>query len=149
MSSQWPLVAGWLAAKLPTLPGWGAVQVFDGLPSSGDNPSLYATVAYVPDGQGVGTFSKTRADDGFRWIEQGDVRNQLVSTGGDADIEPYSVDVFTLADALEAEIRSNRTLDGTLSTDSNVDLTVEVVEVQNSRGTAATLVLTLSYYTVT
>jgi len=146
MSAQWPRVKSWVAAKLPTLPGWSSVTVFAGTPTTGDSPQAYATVGYVRDGE-AGSYSQTRSDDGFRWVENGELHCQLVCTSGDMTPGTFEASVFALIDALEANLRADRSLGGTLPPDSQVDLDVTVQ--QFIQGTAATLVLTIRYLTVT
>jgi hypothetical protein len=149
MSAQWPRVAGWLSTTLPTLPAWAGVTVFAGEPNTGDTPAVYATIGYVPDSFGAGSYSSAQTPDGARLGETGQVRSLIVASSGDTDTAQYVADVFALVDALEVLIRADRTLGGTLSLDSQVSVEVGVNSVENLLGTAASLLVIVHYYTVT
>ncbi len=148
MAAQWPRVVTWLVATLPNLPGWSGVAVYDGPPTTGDNPVQYVTVGYVENDL-AGTYSLTQDPGGFQWQETGEVRSQLVVNSGDSDLSGLRVTLFGLADALEANVRADRTLGGTLSLRSQVTFTGEVLSVTNQQGSAQAAVLTLRYFTVT
>lgn len=145
MSAQWPRVKAWAAAKLPTLAGWTGVTVIDGAPSTGDRAEKYAIVGWSPpDGDG-GEFRNVGDPDGFQLQESGALLLYLVCQGGDADPAGYAASVFALYDALEAEVRRDRTLGGTLSPNSTADLSAVPALGQ----TSAALLVTLTYFTVT
>ena len=148
MATQWPRVVARLLTLLPTLPGWSAVAVYDGLPITLDTPTDYITVGYVAN-QVAGAYTTVQDPNGFQWAETGTVEAQLNCTTGDSDLPGMRARVFALADALDASIRADRTLGGTLSPAGTSGLDVTVDSLENSAGTAMSLLLTLYYQTVT
>jgi hypothetical protein len=150
MSAQWPRVYSWLLVNVPTFTGWSGVPVYDSYPVTDDSPTDYLTVGYTgPADPHGGNYSTTQAPDGFRWIEQGNVRCHLACQSGDTDPVAVRTRAFALADAFEASIRGDRTLGGTLSPDSTVDVSVDVQPAQNANGSAQSLFITVQYRTVT
>lgn len=148
MAAQWPLIVNRLVALLPTLSGWSAMTVFDGKPITEDWPANYCTVGYVFDDLNAGTYSTTQDPDGYQYQETGEVRCQATVQTGDIDLSGMRTLLFSLTDALEAAIRTDRTL-GVLSKDSTLDLLVQPLAVQNNKGTAFSTVFTVRYLTVT
>lgn len=146
MATRWPAVRARLVELLPTLPGWADVSVYDGPTVTGEAPEEYATVGYVADEDAAGSFEHERAGDGFRVEERGFVRCELVVLTGSADLPTVRDRAFALIDALEQEIRRDRTL-GVLSAEGTARLVVDVVPVQNSAGAAQRLVFSLDYFT--
>ena len=150
MATQWPRVVARLLTLLPTLPGWSAVAVYDGLPITLDTPTDYITVGYVANpNQVAGAYSTVQDPNGFQWAETGTVESQLNCTTGDADLPGMRARAFALADALDASVRADRTLGGTLSPAGTSELDVSVESLENGAGTAMSLLLTLHYQTVT
>lgn len=148
MAAQWPLVVDRLVALLPTLPGWDAVSVFDGKPVTDARPANYATVGYVPGSDNAGTYSTTQSNDGFQYIETGQILSQLVCATGSVDLPGLRTAAFALLDQFDAAVRADRRL-GVLSQEGTADLTVDPLPASNKQGTALALVFTLSYLTVT
>jgi hypothetical protein len=148
MAAQWPHVKAWLAATIPTLPGLSDVVVYAGPPISGESPERYVTVGFVTDDHG-GQYQQLQTDDGTVWQEIGEVRSQIVAQVGDTDPTIAESECFAIADALDAAIRADRCLGGTLSLDGTSESAVEVHSVSNSLGTATALVHVLRYTTVT
>lgn len=148
MAAQWPLVVNRLVALLPTLSGWSVVTVIDGKPITDDRPSNYCTVGYVVDDDNAGTYTTVQAPDGFRYQETGEIRSQATVQTGDDDLPGMRSLLFSLTDAIEAYIRSDRTI-GVLSKDSTLDMAVDPKPIQNSKGTAFSSVFTLRYFTTT
>lgn len=149
MAAQWPLIITRLVTYLPTLAGWSAVTVYDGKPVTDDFPLVYCTVGYVYDDQNAGTYSTTQDPDGFRIQETGEIRNQITAqTGDDITLPAIRTQLFTYTDAFDAAIRADRTI-GVLSKDSSIDLIVEPLPIQNSKGTAFSAVFTVRYFTIT
>ena len=147
MAAQWPLVVDRLVALLPTLTGWDQVAVFDGPPTTGDDPNNYCTVGYVEDDQG-GTYDSVQHPNGFQYEETGEVRSQLVCRTGDDDLAGMRALLFSLADALDDAIRADRRL-GVLSPQGTSELVVDVLSVSNESGIAQAAVIALRYFTVT
>jgi hypothetical protein len=147
MGAQWPLVKARLIALLPTLPGWSAVTVFNGPPVTADVPTDYVTVGWETDDQS-GSYMQVQSPDGFRYVETGEVRNQLNCLAGDIDLDAVEARAFVLMDALESAVRADRRL-GVLSPEGTVDLEVDLRPLQTSGGSAQALVFTLHYQTVT
>lgn len=149
MAAAWPVVVGRLVAVLPTLPGWSGVAVYDGEPVTGDNPTDFVTVGFVPGEDFAGSYEQTRNGEGS-WQgaleETGTVRSRLVSTTGDVNLTARRARVFALADAWEAWLMADPTL-GVLGVSSTSSLSVDVEPVQNSAGSAVALIVTVSYLT--
>ena len=148
MAAQWPRVVARLLTLLPTLPGWSAVTIYDGLPITLDVPTDFVTVGYVA-GQVAGNYSSVQDPNGFQWAETGDVQSQLNCATGDSDLSGVRARAFVLADALDASVRADRTLGGVLSPAGTSELSVQVESLENAAGTAQSLLLTLHYFTVT
>lgn len=145
MATQWPRVHARLVALLPTLPGWGGVQVFDGQPVTGDTPLDFATVGHVSDEPSAGTFSHERAGNGFQVEETGAVRCELVSWVGNTDLPSVRVRAFALIDALEVAIRTDQTL-GILPPASTSSLEVDVQPIQSTSGAQQRLAFSVRYF---
>jgi hypothetical protein len=113
----------------------------------------YCTVAFVESDEfRAGSYRQTRDPDGTSYQETGNVLCQINTSTADtsASAVPTQQDaLFVLLDALEVSVRTDRTLGGVLSPDSNLDLLVEVLSGLTGNGTAESAVLTLNYYTVT
>lgn len=148
MASQWPVVHGRLVALLPTLPGWSGVPVYDGPPVTGDAPMRYVTVGFVNDEVSAGSFAHERAGNGFQVQETGNVRCELVTAIGTADLPEMRAAAFALLDALEVAIRADQTL-GVLPAASTTSLEVDVIPTQSTSGAVQRLVFSVNYFTVT
>lgn len=145
MAIQWPLLAARLVALLPTLSGWsGVVEVFDGPPVTGDTPNDYCTVGYVED-ETAGSYTDDLSDVGNSFsTEAGEVRCQLVSQTGDVDVPTMRTRSFGFLNTLRTALRTDPTL-AVLPSGSVTSLIVEVGNVQNSQGSAVSLIFTVSY----
>lgn len=148
MAAQWPRVKSWLATTIPTLPGMGQVVVYAGPPASHAAPTRYVTVGFVTEDNG-GTFQQSQVYDGTVWAEVGEIRSQIVAQDGGTDPAVSEAAAFAIADALDAAIRADRTLDGTLSPDAITESAVDVLSISNPNGTATALVHVLRYTTTT
>lgn len=141
--AAFPLVVARLVAHLPTLPGWSGVSVYDGEPVTGDDPSEYVTVGFVPGEDFAGSYEQSRP--GSHDVEEiGSVRSQLVSTSGDVDLAGRRAAVFALVDAWEQWLTADPTM-GVLFPSSVATLAVDVEPVQNDQGSAVRAVVTLNY----
>lgn len=146
MATRWLTVHDRLIETLKTL--WWDVAVFEGRAVTGDAPTDYATVGYVPLEDSGGDFSHSPHSDGWGTRETGSVRGELVVQSGDADLRPLRVRAFGLVDQLEAEIRRDQTL-GVLPAGSTTRLTVDVLPSQTTAGAAQRLTFSLEYETTT
>jgi hypothetical protein len=147
MATQWPVVHARLVALLPTLAGWPQF-VYDGPPVTGDAPFAYATVGYALNRDGAGSFSQTRAGNGFQVEESGSVQCELVTLTGDADLASMRVQGFALIDVLDASLRADQTL-GVLAPASTCSLSVDVIPEQSTAGAVQRLAFSIDYFTVT
>ena len=148
MASQWPLVHARLVALVEGLdPAPDAT--YDGPPVTGDSPTTYATVGYVYGEDSAGEFT-TDTTNSYQIAETGSVRGEFVATDGAPDaLSAVRAKAFALTDALEAAVRSDRTLGGVLSAQGTATLRVDVVPSQTTSGAMQRLSFTLDYFTVT
>jgi hypothetical protein len=148
MTTAWPNVVNWLVANLPTITGLPSAYVFDGPPVTGDNPLVYITVGWVPEGaEGLaGQYTQARSYDGLLTSEQGSVRCDLVANTGDDGVAAVRTQAFAIADLIAGYFAHDQTLGGVLYNGS-VTLTVDVVAAANQQGVAQGLVLTVAYTT--
>ena len=142
----WPGVVGYLLATLPTLPGWGAVLVFDGEPVTGDDPNDWASVGYITDDHG-GSFVRNNNPDGSGVDEVGTVRCDLTCQSGDEGLTAVRARAFALASTLDRKLNNDRTLGGVLSQNGTTTLTVDVLSIEAPDGVAQSLSLTVAYTT--
>jgi len=142
----WPGVVGYLLTTLPTLPGWSAVDVYDGEPVTGSDPTDWVSVGYITDDHG-GTFTRNNNPDGSGVDEVGDVRCDLTCQSGDSGLADVRARAFTLASALDRHLNADRTLGGVLSQNGTTTLTVGVLSIEAPTGVAQSLSLTVSYTT--
>lgn len=142
MSVVWPTLRAGLLTLLPTLPGWSGVLVTDGPPLSGDT-GTYCAVGYVEDEQGAGTFTQTPDDSGFFDVETGEVRSELYTGNGDGDLAAAVNAGFTLVNALQAAMKTDRTL-GCLPQGSTCSVRGDVIT-GRAEGAGQLLVLSVSY----
>jgi hypothetical protein len=136
-----PLVIDATVALLPTLPGWSGVTVYDGPQITGDTPHNYATVGYV-DGEDFGGTFEAIPLLGDLLEEVGSLRSELVCWTGDVDFPAMRARAFALFNAWNAAVQDDVSLGGKVAAAS---LSGEVVPVQNDKGSAVRLVVTLSY----
>ena len=147
MGSAWPPVVTAMVGILPTLPGWSGVQVFDGPPNTEQEFGSYITVGHQVGSDTGGSFTQDYADDGIFWQEAGDVVCRLVVQTGDNDLPTVRTNLFALLDPLQQHLQADRWLGGVLSADGWSNLTVDPLVVEDSSGTAMSLLITLHYYT--
>ena len=143
MSAAWPLVKNRLVVLLPDLPGWSGVSVYSGPPVTGDAPTRYVTVGFVPGEDFAGSYEQTYTPGGLL-EEVGTVRSEVVCATGDVDLPAMEADAFALVDAWEASITADGTL-GVLPQGSTSALSVDVEPSQTTSAAAQRLVVTLSY----
>lgn len=143
MTTAWPNVAAKLVMLLRAA---GAPAVFLGQPVTAAVPKEYATVGFVEDDDG-GSYAVEPIYDGTMLGETGTVACQIVAQGGGTDLAPMAARVFAVADSLQAAIRADPTLGGLLSADATCTASVLVRTVQNTAGSAQSLVVTINYFT--
>jgi hypothetical protein len=136
-----PLVIDATVNLLPTLPGWSGVTVYDGPQVVGDTPREYVTVGFV-DGEDFGGTFEPIAGLGDLLEESGSLRSEIVCWTGDVDFPGMRARAFGLFNAWNAAVQDDVSLGGVVAAAS---LSGEVVPVQNDKGSAVRLVVTLSY----
>jgi hypothetical protein len=142
MTSVWPtvverLVSLWTSAT--------SAAVFDGPPITSAAPPDYVTVGFVED-DNAGTYFAEAIYDGSMYQETGTVVSQIVAQSGGTDIAACRTRVFAIEQQLRDAVKADHTL-GVLSRDGTSTLTTDVQVVQNSNGSAVSLVLTYGYTT--
>lgn len=147
MAIRWPDIVDALVALLPTLPGYEDVTVADGPPLTQARPPRYVTVGYVAD-EDAGAFEIDRRND-YRVEERGTVRCHFVAQSGSTKLPAYRDEVFALVDELDQALRADQTLGGVLSADGTCVLSGDIQSVQNAKGTAQSVVVTVEYVTRT
>ena len=150
MAAQWFAVKARLLALFPTLPGWnGVVSVHNGA-ALDSVKRVFATVGHSDDGQTTraGHFASELNDDGFRYIETGNVACSLVINDPSITLDAAETLVASLFNEIDAAIRADRTL-GVLSQDGEAHLEVDVLSTQPIPGAAITVPFDIAYFTVT
>lgn len=145
---RWPDVYAALLAFLPTLSAFNGVPIYDGQPITQDAPLTWVTVGYVTD-DGAGTFQQTRDTGGFATVEAGSINCHLAAVDGGTDLSVTRTKAFTLFAAWQSAVEHDQTLGGRLPLGTVVDLGVQVADPQNQQGSATSLVVTVSYQTLT
>lgn len=142
MTAVLPQVVARLLAKLPTLDGWAATVVYDGPPVTADSPPSFVTVGFV-DGEDFGATFEPGESLGDLWSETGTVRSEINCQTGDVDYPGMRAKAFALFSAWQAWVRSDSTLgvDGV----SSAALSADLQPVQNGRGSAVRLAVSLNY----
>lgn len=147
-SPRWPDVYGALLVLLPTLPGWSGVAVFDGQPITEDAVTDYITVGYA-GADPAGAWRQSWDPGGSGTEEVGEIRCQLVSQSGDTPPTATRARAYALVGAFQAALYADQTFGGLLERNTVVTLGADVDQVQNGNGSAQSLLLTVSYQTVT
>lgn len=140
----WPIVKNRLVALLPTLTGWSITSVYNGPVVTGDAPTEFVTVGYVPGEDFGGSFEQARGL-GDLPEETGAIRSEIVCSDGDTDMPTVEARAFELADAWQAEVDRDPTL-GVLPQGSTTSLAVDVQPAQTTGGAVQRLTVTLSYF---
>lgn len=149
LQPRWPDVYTALLALLPALPGFAAVQVYDGQYVGEDNPVDYVTVGFQSD-DGAGSFVQQPDPSCFATIEVGDIKCLMSSNSGDTDPAADRNRVFAMFTALQTEITRDQTLRGAFSGSNNlVTLSAQVVDLENTAGAASSLLVSVAYQTTT
>lgn len=143
MAALWPVVKARLIAAIPTLGAFAGVTVFDGPPT--ERPEKYVTVGYVEAGEFGGAFDMPDSPIDTLREERGQVVMEFVDWTGDNDLPTKEAYVFGLFDALDTWVRSDQRL-GVMPAASTAELGASYVPVLNKGGSAARLVVTLTYF---
>lgn len=141
MNAAWPAVVDWHLSRLPLLPDWDKVTVYDGQPTDSTFPPSFVTVGFV-DGEDVAGSAEPGEQLGDVETENGSVRSELVCQAGDVDLSGRRTAAFALINALKAELRADPTLGGVVQSAS---LSWDVLPVQNTKGSAVRVALSLNY----
>ena len=144
MSVAWLAAKNKLLALAPTLDGWDTVSVYDGPVVTGDAPTEWFSVGFVPDEDFGGSFEQTYMSGGLV-EESGTVRSELVCWTGDTDLPTVQARAFALFDALQAAVHADDSLGGVLTGGGSASLAVDVQPDQSTGGAAQRLTVTLSY----
>jgi hypothetical protein len=142
MTAAWPSVAARLVSLFS---GSTSAPVYDGPPTTSAAPPDYVTVGYVED-DNAGTYFAEAIYDGSMYQETGTVVSQIVAQSGNADVVACRTRAFVIEQQLRDAVKADHTL-GVLSRDGTSTLTTDVQVVQNSNGSAVSLVLTYGYTT--
>lgn len=142
----WPLIAESQKTRLPLLPAWSGVAIYDGPPLTGDTPVEYLTLGYVLGEDYGGTFEQAEGPGPFM-EEVGQLRSELVVASGESDVLPaLRARAFALTDAWAAAIRADQTLGGVTQPSSTASLSVDIQPVQTrTGGVVQRLTVTLNY----
>lgn len=141
--TAWPTVKNRLVALLPTLPGWSGVPVYNGPVVSGDAPTSFVTVGFVPGEDFGGSYEQDRGL-GDIPTETGTIRSELVCSDGGTDLPAVEARAFALLDAWQSEVDRDPTL-GVLRQGSTSSLAVNVQPSQTTGGAVQRLTVTLTY----
>lgn len=147
---RWPDVYAALLAKLPTLDAFSGVEVFDGLPLTGEDPDNWVSIGFVTD-EGAGAFQQSPDPSGFATTEVGDIRCHLASNVRDSgDLAATRRTVFALFAAWQEWLFADQTMGGALPTGSVIDLSAQVQAHQDGNaGSASGLIVTVTYQVTT
>jgi hypothetical protein len=143
MNAALPAVVTRLLAVLPTLSGWSQVGVYDGPNLAQDYPPSFVTVGFV-DGEdfGGGAEATPTAGDLLEAAEtlRSEIGVQTGNTGGMADVRAQA---FALLAAWQQWVDADPTLG--VPGVSGAALSWDYQPIQNDRGKAVRLAVTLNY----
>ena len=141
--TAWPVVKGRFAVLAAGLSGWSQVSVYNGPVVTGEAPTEFFTVGFVPGEDFGGSYEQDR---GLGDVPQevGTVRSELVCSSGDTDMVTVEARAFALVDALQAAVDADPTL-GVMRSGSTSALSVDVQPQQTTAGAVQRLVVTVSY----
>jgi hypothetical protein len=140
-----------LLAVANSLPAFTAAQVavYDSHPITGDSPLNYFTVGFVTD-DGAGQYQQAPDPSGVATQEAGEIRCHLACNTGDTDPVITRSLAFSLVAALQGSLEADPTLGGHVTAQSSVvSVATQVMAIQNSQGSASSLLVTVHYQTVT
>jgi hypothetical protein len=145
---RWPDVYGGLLAVLPTLPAFAGVPVYDGQPITQDAPLAWVSVGYVID-DSAGQFAQVRDASDFATIETGDIKCHLAAVDGGTDLTVTRTRAFALLGAWQDAMQNDKTLGGAVSDMQEISLSTAVLDPENQQGSATSLLVTVTYQTLT
>ena len=147
MAALWPQLQNALVNLLPSLLPAGVV-VYDGPPVADDGAKSYVTVGHIDDGTGLdgsaGTYTTTPGQVDGLIDETGSLDLEFVVWTGDVDLPTVRAQCYTLADTLEAAVRTDQTL-GVFLPGASTQMTVSVIPQQAPTGSEQRLIVTLTY----
>ncbi len=147
MTLTWPKVPPALLALLPTVPGWNAVETYDGPPVTASAPPAYCTVGFVLEEASAGDWEQSVGIVDGLVDETGAVRCELVLTTGDVDLSQVRSRAITLMDALSSALLADQTLGGVLAHGCTVTLSGDFLPVQNTSGATVRVAFSIAYST--
>jgi hypothetical protein len=145
---RWPDVYQGLLTLLSSLPAFSGVPVYDGQPITQDYPAAWVTVGFVID-DSAGQFAQVRDTSDFATVETGDIKCHLAAVDGGTDLSVTRTKAFGLLAAWQAAVEADQTLGGAIPAGSVVHLSTAVLDPQNQQGSATSLLVTVSYQTLT
>jgi hypothetical protein len=140
----WPVVKARLAVIADGLSEWSATSVYNGPVVTGDAPTEFFTVGFLPTDDAAGSYEQDRGL-GDVPRESGTVLSELVcSSGAASDMPTVEAHAFSLLAALQTAVDADPTL-GVLRQGSTSSLSVDVQPAQTTSGAVQRLTVTLSY----
>jgi hypothetical protein len=145
---RWPDVFDGLLALLPTLPDTADVSVFDEAPPTGDVSMNWVSVGYIAD-DGAGDFAQERDPSGFATVETGTVTCHVSFNVGEVAPGVTRARAFGYVGKWQSALEADQTLGGFLPPGSVVNLSAQVLNIENAQGTATDLLVSVAYETTT
>lgn len=130
-------------AALPTLPGWGAVRVFEGAPLTREGLRRWCTVGYVPGDDGPAVHLEPVVTAQAQTTEAGSILSHLVV--GAADVAAARAVIFPLLAGWAAWLRADAIPAAGLLPGAYLALLADVTLTTTRAGGTATAVVTTSY----
>lgn len=145
---RWPDVYAGLLALLPTLPAFASVPVYDGQPITQDAPLAWVSIGYVTDDT-AGQFTQSRDPSDFATTEIGEIKCHLAAVDGGNDLSVTRTAAYALLGAWQTAMQNDCTLAGHIPAGSVLEMTTHVLDPQNQQGSATSLLVTVTYQTLT
>lgn len=145
---RWPDVYQGLLNLLPTLPAFAGVPIYDGQPITEDAPTAWVSVGFMTD-DGAGSFQQSRHPGDWGTVETGDIKCHLAAVDGGTDLTVTRAKAFALAGAWQTALEKDQTLGGVLPPNSELNLSAQVLDPENQQGSATSLLVTVTYQTLT
>lgn len=145
---RWPDVYNGLLTLLPSLPAFAGVPVYDGQPITQDVPLAWVSIGYVTD-DSAGQFAQVRDASDFATIETGDIKCHLAAVDGGTDLAVTRNVAFGLLGVWQNALRNDKTLGGAVPDMQEINLSTAVLDPENQQGSATSLLVTVTYETLT
>lgn len=145
---RWQAVYDGLLTFLPSLQEFTGVPVYDGQPITQDVPPAWVSVGFITD-DSAGQFAQVRDLSDYATIETGDIKCHLAAVDGGTDLSVTRSRAFDLLGAWQTAIQKDKTLGGAVSDMQEVNLSTAVLDPQNQQGSATSLLVTVTYQTLT